>query len=110
MIRSAFDELCIFVEQFIDRLFETDFALHDGWFPLNDWHWFLPPLFLLVATGRRHAARLPAPMGGSDPTGHFAGRKAEKWGRSRPSTCLCPVAFLAPRRSISLVFLGFAGP
>src|SRR5260370_40019329 len=46
-------------------------------------------------------------MGGSDTPGHYAGRKAGKWGPSRPSKCLRPVAFPAPRRSISLAFMDF---
>ena len=47
-------------------------------------------------------------MGGSDLTGHFLGRRAEKWGRSRPTPCFGPVAFLRRLFCISLLFLGFA--
>src|SRR6267143_5149315 len=42
------------------------------------------------------------------PTVHFRDRRAEKWGRSRPTPCFGPVAFLCRLLRISLVFLGFA--
>lgn len=40
--------------------------------------------------------------------GHFRDRRAEKWGRSRPTPCFGPVAFLRRVLRISLFFLGFA--
>src|SRR5207244_3151480 len=63
---------------------------------------------LPVATGPKHSALHVAPMGGSDPTGHFRDRRTEKWGRSRPTLCFGPVAFLCRLFCISLAFLGFA--
>ena len=39
--------------------------------------------------------------------GHFRDRRAEKWGRSRPTPCFGPVAFLRRLFCISLLSLGF---
>src|ERR1700682_2685669 len=47
-------------------------------------------------------------MGGGAPTGLFWDRRPEKWGRSRPSRCFGPVAFLRRLFCISLASLGFA--
>lgn len=49
-----------------------------------------------VATGPKHSALYFATMGGSDLTGHFRRRRPEKWGRSRPTPCFGPAAFLRP--------------
>ena len=115
IFRADSDEPGIVFEQFAGVLFETDFSFQDDWLFQNRlalaFSFFSSSSLLfspLVATGPKHAALFSAPMGGSDPTGHFRDRRAEKWGRSRPTPCFGPVAFLCRLLRISLVFLGFA--
>src|SRR5579872_6019832 len=108
MVRPALDESRVVIEQLINKLFEADFSLHDNWFPLDDWHW-LPAPFLSLCCDRAKIRGAVNSAGGRErPHGYFPDRRAEKWGRSRPSTCLCPVAFLALSAVISLAFLDFS--
>src|SRR5260370_20842914 len=48
-------------------------------------------------------------MGGIDPHGSLSRPKGRKWGRSRPTPCFGPVAFLPRVLRISLFLLGFGG-
>src|SRR5689334_5903863 len=67
-----------------------------------------PSLSSPCGDGAKTHGAVCAPMGGSDPTGHFRDRRAERRGRSRPTQCFGPVAFLCRLFRISLFILGLS--
>src|SRR6516165_4132114 len=54
------------------------------------WHFSFLPLASFCGGGAKTVGTVIANGWRERPMGHFASRRIEKWGRSRPSECFCP--------------------
>jgi hypothetical protein len=114
LFRAGSNEPSEVFEQIVGLLFEGDIPLQKDWLFRIDWHLSSPfslvVLSLILSCGDR-AKTLGGVLcddGRERPHGSLSRPRARKVGRSRPTPCCGPVAFLRRLFCISLSFLGFA--
>jgi hypothetical protein len=94
VVGIALDESCVVFQEFIDRLFQSDFSGCDFWCFLNDRHG-VPPLAMRVSielpvTAEKNTGTIQRAAGRERPHELFGRLKAEKVGSLPPDLTFFP--------------------